>query len=632
MIIDSEIFTLQKYTMESLNTTCTTTTGTVGFAPLLLTQLLTTLVKSYCDLNPEYPEDQSSKVTDNDEYDFIVVGAGSAGSAIAGRLSEIPEWRVLLIEAGPDPPVESAIPALWPVMLGSKYDWFYKFKSTEYACRGMRNHECTLPRGKMLGGSSALNAMFYVRGNAKDYDHWEALGNTGWGSDDVLKYFKKLERADEPQMDPEVHGHDGYMNVENAPKQSVYNVSYLRDIIKRAAAEVNHQNVNDHAAGMKTGIYEIPFTTKQGTRMSSARAYLVPVKDRKNLVVMKESLVTKLLVDESKRVYGVEVFSMGKHKNILSKKEVIVSAGGINSPQLLMLSGIGPAEHLQSLGIRVVNDLKVGYNLQDHIFLLNFYAKVNVSVAPFAETDPFYYYLSRRNDLFALSFLDLLLFSDTRKDQPDDYPDLEFHFFGSPPGNQFVAAYLESVNLKTDLIKEVVVKNRDSYLISFLPKLLRPLSRGRVFLSTSSPFVAPGIENGYLVEEEDVNTLVRGMKLCLKMMKSKAFENSEVFMLPVEECDRFAKDSDEYFGCYVRHFISTVYHSSGTCKMGPSSDPDAVVDPRLKVYGVSGLRVADASIMPFIVSGNTNIPTIMIGEKAADMIKEDWLSQRHTEL
>lgn len=618
--------------MHSINTTCISRVESVGAAQLLLSQLLTTLVKSYCDLNPVYPQDQSSSVHDQDEYDFLVVGAGSAGSVVANRLSEIPSWRVLLIEAGPDPPVESNIPALWPSLMGSKYDWNYKFEVDHRSCQSMKNKQCFCPRGKLLGGCSSINALAYVRGNRKDYDTWATLGNVGWRNNNVSHYFEKLERCDEPQFNYHSHGHDGYVDVQSGPSESYFKNSVIRSMIRKAALELGYESFNDHVPDMKSGVYDFPFTMKNGIRVNAASAYLIPVKDRKNLVVMKESQVTKLLINEKKRVYGVKVFSMGKYKDVFSKKEVIVCAGAINSPQLLMLSGIGPRNHLHSLGIKVVKNLKVGYNLQDHVLLRNIFLKLNLSVEHFNKTaDPFYYYLTRHNNIFAIPILNTKLLADTRHHKVNDYPDVSLAFMQLPPQTSVLSPVTKLHTFNEETTKAIADANRNSYMLNIIPVLLRPKSRGRVSLKNTDPFSAPRIVSGYFTKSEDIRSLIRGVKLALEIMKTKAFENSYSYFVPVKECDDLPKNSEKYYACYIRHFGDTQYHLSGSCKMGPKHDLEAVVDPTLKVYGVGGVRVADASIMPLIVSGNINIPTIMIGEKAADMIKTDWLPQLHSD-
>lgn len=615
--------------MESIDASCTTNAGSIGVAPLLLTQLLTTLVKSYCDLIPKYPENQSSKVFNNEQFDFIIVGAGSAGSAIANRLSEIPSWRILLIEAGSDPPIESAIPGLWGNLISSsKYNWNYQYEHSEHACRGWKNKLCWCPRGKMLGGCSSMNAMIYVQGNPKDYDTWEELGNNGWGYNDVAQYFKKLERANEPHMNYESHGHDGFIDVQLVSRQNLNKDSVLEDVIKKAAAELEYEVFGDHVPEMKAGVYDIPFTLQNGTRMETARAYLAPIRDRKNLVVMKETLVTKLLINEDNHVYGVETYNNGEYKQVICNHEVIVSAGAINSPQLLMLSGIGPKKHLQSLGVNVVKDLKVGYNLHDHIYLLQFFVKLsNIPFEPFPKTDPLYYYLTRRNDILAIPELATQLFADTRY-SVSNYPDIQILFIGHPPRTAMSNSLFE-----WPLIQPIGEEDRKSYILSMLPVLLRPKSRGQISLRTTDPFTTPRIVGGHLTEAEDVQSLIRGVRFAVKLAKTEAFNGSSLLFVPVAECDDYAKYSDKYYECYIRNFANTIHHPSGTCKMGPKNDPNAVIDPRLKVYGISGLRVADASVMPAPVSGNTNIPAIMIGEKAADLIKEDWLKETvHSEL
>jgi choline dehydrogenase-like flavoprotein len=589
--------------------------------------LLSTLVRSYCQLNVEYPADRSATIEDEDEFDFIVVGAGSAGSVIANRLSEVTRWRILLIEAGPDPPIESEIPALYSAMIHTKYDWYYRTERSEIACLAMVNNQCVQPKGKMLGGSSSINAMFYVRGNEGDYDRWRAAGNPGWSYKDVLKYFKKLEHVDDPRTLSGIHGRDGPQHANYVSKETYYHTQTVERMIREAAVEEGLPSVDDCTSNVRPCVTEPLFTVdKAGTRTSAAKAYLASAKERQNLVIMKESLATKLLIDEEeKRVYGVEVHVNGKFVQVRSRKEVIVSAGSIASPQLLMLSGIGPKEHLESLGIHVTSDLKVGYNLQDHIYLSNFYAKLNLSDdPPPMETDPLYLYLTRRNDTFAVPLRPpSLLFANSENGTAR--PNIQFHFRSSPRKNPFVTSYLNSLNFKPEITRAAVALNRDHHLLSMYVKLIQPKSRGRVALSSSNPFVTPVITNGYLTEREDVKVLIEGVKLAARMMRSKAI-GSVPYTLPVPECDKLAVESDAFYECYIRHFTITVYHMVGTCKMGPKSDAEAVVDAALKVYGVRGLRVADASVMPTIVSGNSNVPTMMIGEKASDMIKKEWLA------
>lgn len=614
-----------------MNTTCIAQSASVGFTPLILTNLLTTLIQSYCKLNVAYPHDRSATISDNEEFDFIIVGAGSAGSVIANRLTEVTDWKILLIEAGSDPPIESEIPAFFPMMMKTKYDWYYRTESSDVACRAMNNNQCVWPKGKMLGGSSSINAMYYVRGNQEDYNDWQRVGNEGWSYKDVLKYFKKLETVDNPQANSDIHGRNGYLKADFIPQNvtAYYHSATVQQMIRDAAIEQGIPYVEDCSSNTRTCITETLFTLKSGTRMSAAKAYLSSIRERDNLVVMKESTVTKLLIGENKRVYGVEVYVNGKFVKLRCKKEVIVSAGSIASPQLLLLSGIGPKRELESLGIPVVQDLNVGYNLQDHIFLTNYYGKLNLPKnAPPTETDSMYYYLTQRTETYAAPPSPSLLFVASSSSATDTRPDIQFHFWNSFPDNPSINTYLGSLNIKLEIMQALVKENANQHLLSIYVTLIKPRSRGQVALSSSNPFVAPKIIHGYLTAEEDIKILIEGTKLATRMIKSKAM-NATLFTIPVPECDKHPAESDSFYECYIRYFISTVYHAVGTCKMGPQSDTDAVVDPTLKVYGVSRLRVADASIMPTIVSGNTNVPTIMIGEKASDMIKEEWLNTVH---
>ncbi|XP_065221634.1 glucose dehydrogenase [FAD, quinone]-like [Planococcus citri] len=612
--------------MESFNGTCPNIVS-VGSSQLLFTHLLSTLIQSYCGINTVYSADRSADIIQtNDEFDFIVVGAGSAGPALANRLSEISSWKILLIEAGPDPPIESDIPAIFLTLLGSKYDWNYKAEKSEKSCRSMINKQCLWPRGKFLGGCSSINGMLYVRCHSKDYDNWESLGNPGWNYENVLKYFKKLEIFNSDSMEKEAHGYEGYVNVENFPDGDLLGNRFDKDLLVRLYNELGLPFVGDMSAKQKSGVTIIPGTVKNGVRQNTAKAYLAPIKDRKNLSVMKETLVTKVLIDNNKKVYGVEVFRNNVHAKIIAKKEVILTAGALNSPQLLMLSGIGPRDHLKDLNIPLINDLKVGYNLQDHIFLTNLLAKVTVKESKeVSPLDLLYSYLSKRTEFASVSTLDTMAFADTLN-TTDDYPDIQVHHFDYLVKTDALRGYLRSANFPVELIEKFEKVNEKHYMIQFLPTLLRPKSTGRIMLNSNNAVEQPKIITGYLTEYEDIKTLIRGVKLIHKLANTTTFKSCCEFVeiQPLNDCKNLKPATDEYYECLIRNFAQTVYHPVGTCKMGPESDKDAVVDARLRVYGVKGLRVADASIMPKIVNGNTNLPVIMIGEKAADLIKEDW--------
>lgn len=472
--------------------------------------------------------------------------------------------------------------------------------------------------------------MVYVRGNRKDYDLWESLGNPGWSYDNVLHYFLKSEDNRNPYLvKTKYHSAGGYLTVQESPWHSPLALAFLK-----AGEELGYEN-RDINGEEQTGFMMAQGTIRRGSRCSTAKAFLRPVRLRSNLHVAMHSQAMRILFDANKRATGVEFMRNKKRQVVKARREVILSAGAINSPQLLMLSGVGPAEHLQEHSIDVLSDLKVGYNLQDHVGLggLTFvvdapitFKKARFQTVPVAME----YVVNERGPMTTLGGIEGLAFVHSKyNNRSENWPDIQFHFAPSSVNSDSGEQIRKILGLRDRVYNTMYKPLVNSETWTILPLLLRPKSTGWVRLKSRNPLHYPAIEPNYFAHREDILTLIEGIRIAHAVSNSSAFQKygSRPNSLAMPDCKQHEFDSDAYWECCLRQFTFTIYHPTSTCKMGPPDDPDAVVDPRLRVYGVLGLRVIDASIMPTIVSGNPNAPTIMIAEKGADMIKEDWLQR-----
>lgn len=524
-------------------------------------------------------------------FDYVIVGAGSAGCVLANRLSEDPGCRVLLLEAGGKDNYHWVhIPVGYLYCIGNpRTDWGFKTSPIP----GLNGRSLLYPRGRIMGGCSSINGMLYLRGQSADYDHWRQMGNLGWGWDDVLPYFMKSEDyVDGPD---DLHGAGGEWHVDNQRLRWE-----VLDDVHKAFVDYGIPATDDFNRGDNHGVGYFKVNQRHGFRWNTVKAFIKPAQNRPNLTVMTHVQIEKLLMD-GRKVWGVQGQQKGQLRKFKAAKEVILSAGAIGSPHIMQRSGIGPAEHLNNLGIEpVIDHPDVGANLQDHLQIrcaykmkdartLNtlansWWGKLSIGMQ---------YALRRRGPMsMAPSQLGAFAYSS-----PDlETPDLEYHIqpvsldaFGEPP-HRFPAITMSVCNL-------------------------RPQSRGTVLIRSLDPSEQPDISPNYLSDPHDRLVAARSIRLTRDIMREKALEKYQ----PEEFKPGYEFETDDELATAAGEVGTTIFHPVGTARMG--TDDKAVVDPQLKVRGLDGLRVVDASVMPTITSGNTNSPTIMIAEKAADMIK-----------
>jgi choline dehydrogenase-like flavoprotein len=525
-------------------------------------------------------------------YDYIIIGGGSAGCVLADKLSACGRYQVCLLEAGPSDKHWSIHLPLGVIELMKSKTLNWQFNSAAEASQ--HNRQIFNPRGKTLGGSSAINAMLYIRGQKEDYDHWAALGNDQWSFDKVLPYFKSTQHQERGESD--LHGINGALNVADSRSKMPVGDDFIK-----AAHQAGYPLNDDFNSKLQEGVGYYQVTQKNGQRHSAAAAFLTPNLSRQNLTVITDALVQKIII-ENKVAIGIKVKIKEKIQQLFANKDIILSAGAFNSPQLLMLSGIGAKSELAKHNIPLVHELKgVGQNLQDHVDILVVNQHHRTDLLAYRPKAAWWFikqaiqYINQRRGVLTSTVAETGGF--IKSDPSMSRPDLQLHF---------IPAAMDDHGRNNKMLL--------NYGISLHSCLLRPKSRGSVALYGNNPNLHPKIQLNMLSHTDDQQAMIRAVKIARNILaQSPLAENNGDEILPGNSCQ-----SDDEILEFVKNKANTIYHPVGTCKMG--NDEWAVVDQSLKVHGIANLRVIDASVMPTLISGNTNAPTIMIAAKVADDI------------
>ncbi|XP_055850493.1 glucose dehydrogenase [FAD, quinone]-like [Episyrphus balteatus] len=566
----------------------------------------------------------------NTIFDFIIVGGGSAGCVLANRLSENPRWSVLLIEAGGNENIVHDMPILAPNLQKTDSDWQYKTTPQENACYGMRNRQCSFPHGKVLGGSSSINYMYYTRCNMRDYDNWAALGNYGWSFPEVFPYFLRSEGAHLKGLEQSLwHNRTG--------EQSVEFVEFKSEIAKyfvKGAQDAGLKSV-DYNGYLQLGVSFAQATIRNGHRASSAKSFIEPIRQiRRNLRVINFSTVIKINIDPTTlTAYGVEYVYRDIMYSVRSRKETILSAGALHSPQLLMLSGVGPGENLERVGIPQLVELPVGQILYDQVSHFGPVFTTNTTGSTLLENtitqkdlDQYFAGSSATRISSTAGFETIAFLRTHNSDTPTDVPNIEIAMGAVSLASDGGKVIKEAGNFHDDIYQKAFseLENRDHFIT--FPLLLYPKSKGNIWLRDQNPFSPPEINPNFLKEQEDVELLLEGIKEAIRIAETPSMQkiNATLWKRNVPGCDDLEFATDDYWRCSIRVLSYNIYHYIGTCKMGPDRDPMAVVSPQLKVRGVRRLRVVDNSVVPSMPAGHTYAVAVMIAEKAADLIEKEW--------
>ncbi|XP_074028141.1 glucose dehydrogenase [FAD, quinone] [Leptinotarsa decemlineata] len=568
-------------------------------------------------------------VTELESYDFIIIGAGPGGSILANRLTEVPEWNVLLIEAGGLPDNVTDIPNMYFEVEYTQHNWGFLSTPQSTACLGMTDRICPLARGRGLGGTTLINGLVYARGSSIDFDRWsEQVGDSRWSYSSVLPIFKRTERfvhrdKEAPIYEP-IHGRNGFFNVEHHLPRSPQLNAWLN-----AHKELGYP-IADYNAGTGLGAAHAQLNTRNGRTEDAGTSFLFPILSRPNLKILLNSYVTKILIDKNKRAYGVVFTHEHKVYVVKASKEIILSAGAFQTPQILMLSGIGPRNHLETLDIPVKMDLEVGSSLMDHAcyYGLNFWTNYTEPVLPLEHYVQ--QFLQGVGPLASPGNNHGVAFYESQFTRGTGYPDIEIMFI---PSNATTDLSQRAFRLTDQTYEDVwaYINRIQSFVLYIIS--LHSDSIGTVRLASKDPFEYPIIDNRFLSDPHgrDIERIYEGIQIMLDIAKTRAMKKLGTTIQggPLRACSRHKYLTKAYWYCAIRQMTMNIYHPVGTCRMGPYPERGDVVDPECKVHGVKGLRISDASVFPFPLAGHPTAAVVLVGEMVSDFLKQEYLYGRY---